>query len=112
MPLVLTDDAKVAIELYIKQLNEKNEEQRQKRIALYSTIIGIFTAAFTGVIVGLLAWALNSIITGTHDAAVEAAKQETVRVLQLTLQTINTTTERANDAALKATQSAVEARVE
>ena len=61
MPLVLRDDEKVAIELYVKQLNEKNEEQRQKRIVLYTTIIGIFTAAFTGVIVGLLAWSLNGI---------------------------------------------------
>jgi hypothetical protein len=114
MPLELHDDAKVAIELYVKQLNTQNEEQRQKRVVLYATIIGIFTAAFTGVIVGLLAWALNSITSGTHGAAVEAAKQETARLLQSPpiLQAINSTTERANDAALKATQSAAEARVE
>jgi hypothetical protein len=97
-----------------QQLNEENEEQRQKRIGLYSTIIGIFTAAFTAIIVGLLAWALTSIISGTHYAAVEAAKQETVRLLQSPpiLQQISSTTERANVASVTASASAAEARVE
>jgi len=114
MPLVLTDEERVAIELYVKQLNEKNEEQRQKRIVLYTTIIGIFTAAFTAVVIGLLAWALNSITSGTHDAAVEAAKQETERQLKSPpiLQLISSTTERANGAAIEASKSAAEARVE
>jgi hypothetical protein len=108
LALELTDDAKVAIELYLKQINEKNEEQRQKRITLYTTIIGVFIAAFTGILIGLLAWALSNITSGTHDAAVLAAKQETQRLLETppVLQTISSHITQANDAALKATQSA------
>jgi hypothetical protein len=108
MALELSDEAKVAIELYLKQINEKNEEQRQKRMTLYATIVGVFIAAFTGILIGLLAWALNNITSGTHDAAVVAAKQETQRLLETppVLQTINSHITQANDAALKATQSA------
>ncbi len=101
MPLELSDDAKVAIELYLKSINEKNEEQRQKRITIYTTVAGLFIAAFTG----LLTWAITS---GTHDAAIVAAKEETQRLLETppVLQTINSHITQASDAALKATRSA------
>jgi prefoldin subunit 5 len=51
---------------------------------------------------------LSNITSGTHDAAVIAAKQETQRLLETPpiLQTISSHITQANDAALKATQSA------
>jgi hypothetical protein len=76
MPLELSDAAKVAVELYLKEINEKAEDLRHQRIVRYTSILGLFTAA----IGALLVWTLT---TGARDAAVAAAAAETRRLLSV-----------------------------
>jgi hypothetical protein len=109
LPLELSDDAKVAIELYLKDINEKTEELLHKRTIRNVATIGLFTA----IIDALLAWTLSTITSGARDAAVTAATEETRRLINsdFVVDNIKSNLKRADDTASNAIQSTAAARL-
>jgi hypothetical protein len=109
LTLELSDAAKVAIELYLKETTIANEEIRNKRITRSIAVIGIFAA----IIGGLLAWAMTTITAGAKDAATAAATAETHRLLTTDpiVDKINSSLKRADDTTNQAIQSAAASRL-